>query len=275
MGTRVNVTDAVNLIIIFVIATTSLEASELFTGFFKDYKVGLDANGKAEELNIDVELDVPVSGDNYLIRCLLVNKDDYENKEQDYPSQSYSRYNLNLKAGKQIITLHFDGYEIFKHKMNGPYVLTGLYFGRYLSSTPKDEYESLGERTAVYIPTLYRYTDFRHPDLSLRGGEATFVLKLGQAATVIGGTLGSKEVKLLSVNTGSVQIALSGIAKGNEFKLKIGEGIKFVMGGVEQTGQLQLLEVNRDTVKFKIKFSAASSAPEITQNMPIDIIYSQ
>jgi len=264
-----------SLAIIFVITTTSLEASELFTGFFKDYKVGLDANDKAEELNIDVELNVPVSGDNYLIRCLLVNKDDYEKKEQDYPSQSYSRYNLNLKAGKQIITLRFDGYEIFKNKMNGPYVLTGLYFGRYLGSTPTDEYESLGERTAVYIPTLYRYTDFRHPDLSLRGREATFVLKLGQTATVIGGTLGSKEVKLLSVNTVSVQIALSGIAKGNEFKLNIGEDVEFLMGGVEQMGQLQLLEINQDTVKLKIKFSSASPAPGVPQDMPIDIIYSR
>lgn len=262
-------------VIFFIIGATRLEAAGIFTGLFKDYKVDLDADGKADELDIDVELNVPASDDKYLVRCFLVNQDDYNSQKQDYTFQNYSRYNLNLKQGKQTITLHFDGYKIFKDKMNGPYALTGLYFGRYLSSTPKDVYEDLDEKPVVYITTPYKYTEFEEPDLSFQGDEATFILKTGQTAKIVEGDIGTEEVKLLLVRAQSVQIALGSMPEPNEFKLNIGEDASFVMGGLEQTGTLQLLEINGDAAKFKIKFGSAPAAPEISKDMPIDIIYSK
>lgn len=245
------------------ILVSPLKGAEIFTGKFKDYKVDLDGDGKADELNIDIELNVPKEDNKYVIRGFL-------------GKQCYSEYNLNFKEGKSIITLHFDGYSIFKDKMNGPYVLERLYFGRYLSSMPNDTYEELDYRKLVRIETPYKYKEFEQPDLSFRGKEATFDLKLGQKVKIVEANIGGiEEIKLLSITIDNVDIFVSnGPHRYNEqYKLALGQDIVFNTGGEEQVGILQLLEIRNDTARFKIRFVSSPPALEISDDMPIDIIY--
>lgn len=253
-------------------AVTRLEAAEVFTGSFKDYKVDSDADGKADELDIDVELNVPVDGNQYLIRGFLISETDLKSKE-GHPYQVYNKYNLDLKKGVNIVTLHFDGYKIFKDKMNGPYILSNLYFGRYLKSAPKDVYEDLGQREAIKITTLYKYTEFEQPNFSFRGKQGSFDLELGQGVNIIEGEIGTIQIKLLSLSANSAEVLITTEDYEAEQKLAIEEGVSFVTGGLEQTGTLKLLGAQDKTAKFHIEFGSASPAPKISDDMRVDIFH--
>lgn len=111
--------------------------------------------------------------------------------------------------------------------------------------------------------------------LSFKGQEASFDLKLGQTVRIVEGNIGEKEIKLLSVTAENVEVSLSGgMYEDWRNEVMLGRDIAFVMGGKEQMGILQLLAVKDNTAKFKIRFGNAPPAPEVPDDMPIDIIYS-
>jgi len=114
-----------------------------FTGVFSDYGVDTDGDSLYNRLAIDVGVNVKTAG-TYVVRAKL---HDPHGSQILETKESYF-----LGVGDHSITLNFNGFSIFKHKLGGPYVVI-------LTLEDKDG-NVLDSQT--YNTSTYDPADFQH-----------------------------------------------------------------------------------------------------------------
>ncbi|MBN1878168.1 MAG: tandem-95 repeat protein [Anaerolineae bacterium] len=112
-----------------------------------DYGRDLDGDGRYDQLVFEVEVNVAQAGD-YWVRGIL----------SDFASTVGE---VSLEAGHQIIYLHFDGMDIYMNKVDGPYVLQGLWITDAEDPTIADlTDDALDYAKPDYQTLLYDFSDF-------------------------------------------------------------------------------------------------------------------
>jgi hypothetical protein len=127
---------------------------DIFTDTYADYKVDTNSDGFAEYLNIDIGFDIPVAGVYYIYAFLTDAVGD------DYCSAAEVQ---SLDAGAQIVTISFDGNEIFTDRLSGNYILSDA----YIADENMDEID--WRINAYTTATSYDYTEFQSPDIYMTG----------------------------------------------------------------------------------------------------------
>lgn len=124
-----------------------------FKHTFTDY--GLDTNGDGyfEFLSNGVDINVAEAG-NYILRAALYDKNGVE-----IVLTSTDSY---LNPGDQSMQLRFDGFSIYKHRVNGPYILNYVILCT-------DNSEFMDAQADAYTTSAYNYTQFQRPPVVLTG----------------------------------------------------------------------------------------------------------
>ena len=114
-----------------------------FTGAYADYGVDTDGNGKYDYLAIDVGVNVKEVG------TYNLNDELYDNKNEYITSEWAEAV---LSTGLQKFTLKFDGYEIYRNGIDGPFLL------RYVELY--DEWNRADYKYDAYITSYYNHAEF-------------------------------------------------------------------------------------------------------------------
>ena len=134
-------------------APVTASASQL-SGTYSDFGEDTDSDGLYNNLVIGIGVDISAIGEYVLYAELL----DSNGAVIDTAS---TRENLSI--GHHTVNLNFDGEEIFKNRIDGPYILNLIRLGEDngFAILP------LEERTNVYTTEAYGYRDFQHSAISV------------------------------------------------------------------------------------------------------------
>jgi len=124
-------------------------ADAYFLDSYRDYGVDSNEDGKYEYLAIEVDIAALTAGEYSLIGGLF----SYDGSI----SIAFAENITYLDIGMQTMKLLFDGSEIYKHRIDGPYQLGSLIL-------VDDESTLMDYRENAYITSPYSYTDFFSED---------------------------------------------------------------------------------------------------------------
>ena len=126
------------------------------SGTYSDFGEDTEPDGLYNNLVIEVGVNVSAIGDYALYAELL----DSNGAVIDTASTS-----VNLAVGYHNVSLNFDGEEIFKNGIDGPYILNLVRLGE------NDGFAilPLEEQTNVYTTEAYGYREFQHSPISITG----------------------------------------------------------------------------------------------------------
>lgn len=120
---------------------------DIFTNYFKDYKVDTNGDETAEYLNIDAGLNITISG-NYSVYGFL--------KDSNRTRYCFASNDTFLNAGIQNVSLNFDDECIFLNRLNGLYTLTSVYIA-------DENRTELDYRLDIYNTSIYDFREFSQP----------------------------------------------------------------------------------------------------------------
>jgi hypothetical protein len=136
-------------------ALTGLAPS--FTGRAAYQMVDADADGLAEQLAVEIEVDLPEVG-NYIVTGSLARDGNPVAHLPTFQAVVGSRAELSEAVGLNIVTLRFSGEQIFRSNLDGPYalklVLQGIGPGNHAVTTfetPAFDHEAFGELGAQIL----------------------------------------------------------------------------------------------------------------------------
>ena len=142
----------------------SLASPAAFTGFAPSFtgraiyqSVDADADGLAEQLAAEIEVDLPEAG-NYLVTGSLARDGNPVAHLPTFQAVVESRAELPGAVGLNVVTLRFSGEQIFRSNLDGPYalklVLQGIGPGNHAVTTietPAFDAEAFGELGAQIL----------------------------------------------------------------------------------------------------------------------------
>jgi len=132
-----------------------------------DYALDLDGDGRFDQLVFEVEVNTRQSGD-YWIRGTLAG------------GFAEAYVNVYLEKGRHTIGLPFDGMDIYMGKVDGPYLLEGLWATDVENPGPADFAENeLAYAQPAYKTSLYRFSDFGVAGATLSGDYHHYVVDTG------------------------------------------------------------------------------------------------
>jgi hypothetical protein len=120
---------------------------------FTDYGVDTNGDGYFELLVVEVGVDVASAG-NYLLRGAL-----HDTNGDEIVLTSTDSY---LNPGNQSMQLQFDGFSIYKHRVNGPYNLSYVILCT-------DNSRLMDAQAEAHVTSAYNYQNFQRPPVVLTG----------------------------------------------------------------------------------------------------------
>lgn len=125
-----------------------------------EYGVDINGNGQYDQLVLEAEVTATQSGNYWLLGQLSASKPDPRLMSSGGVIAEALTY-LNLVEGRQLVQLIFDGREISPKRVDGPYVLSGLWITDVEAPGPADFMnESLAYRAYLHTTNPYISTDF-------------------------------------------------------------------------------------------------------------------
>lgn len=138
----------------FVLATVSASDST-FTGAFADFGIDLDGDGQFDELVIEADLSVTASADYRLFAAL----------EDGAGHRLETDAELTLGPGLHTASLSFDGEDLFRNGVDGPYSLVEI----RMAEVGENEILPVSEQINAHETAAYGFGQFEHGPVVFTG----------------------------------------------------------------------------------------------------------